>query len=44
MKAFVFKAYDTFVGFQLSGSSTIYPKTHWKLEVKKMQLINTNFV
>ena len=35
MNAFVFKAYDTFVGFQLSGSSTIYPKTHWKLEVKK---------
>ena len=28
-KSFVFKAYDTFVGFQLSGSSTIYPNTHW---------------
>ena len=29
MKSFVFKAYDTFVGFQLSGSSTVYPNTHW---------------
>ena len=29
MKSFVFKAYDTFVGFQLYGSSTIYPNTHW---------------
>ena len=29
MKSFVFKAYDTFVGSQLSGSSTIYPNTHW---------------
>ena len=28
-KSFVFKAYDTFVGFQLSGSSTIYSNTHW---------------
>ena len=28
MNSFVFKAYDTFVGFQLSGSSTIYPNTH----------------
>ena len=29
MKSFDFKAYDTFVGFQLSVSSIIYPNTHW---------------